>query len=101
MSAFLRELLASEAAMPAVEDVMAAIASREPVSYSAEDLRSFIEDERQLTYVVDCSIIIRLLAAKPEDELLRHRLARPVHAPALIDAEISGVVRGVSDLVIW
>lgn len=47
MSAFLRELLASEAAMPAIEDVMAAIASREPIRYSGEDLRSFIEDERK------------------------------------------------------
>ncbi len=47
MSAFLRELLASEAAMPAIEDVMAAIASREPITYSAEDLRSFLEDERR------------------------------------------------------
>jgi plasmid stability protein len=47
MSAFLRELLASEAAMPAIEDVMAAIASREPVRYSDEDLRSFREDERR------------------------------------------------------
>jgi len=47
MSAFLRELLASEAAMPAIEDVMAVIASRPPVRYSADDLRSFIEGERK------------------------------------------------------
>jgi predicted nucleic acid-binding protein len=46
--------------------------------------------------VVDCSIIIRLLANKPGDEILRQRLARTVHAPALIDAEVSSVVRGLS-----
>lgn len=49
-----------------------------------------------MTCVVDCSIVIRLLANKPGDELLRQRLARTVHAPALIDAEISSVVRGLS-----
>ncbi len=49
-----------------------------------------------MTCVVDCSIVIRLLASKPGDELLRQRLARTVHAPALIDAEISSVVRGLS-----
>ena len=49
-----------------------------------------------MTCAVDCSIIIRLLASKPGDELLRQRLARTVHAPALIDAEISSVVRGLS-----
>ncbi len=49
-----------------------------------------------MTCVVDCSIIIRLLASKPGDELLRQRLARTVHAPTLIDAEVSSVVRGLS-----
>jgi predicted nucleic acid-binding protein len=49
-----------------------------------------------VTCVVDCSIVIRLLANKPGDELLRQRLARTVHAPALIDAEISSVLRGLS-----
>lgn len=49
-----------------------------------------------MTYVVDYSIIIRLLASKPGDELLRQRLGRPVHAPALIDAEVSSVVRGLA-----
>ena len=49
-----------------------------------------------MTRAVDCSIVIRLLASKPGDELLRQRLARTVHAPALIDAEISSVVRGLS-----
>jgi predicted nucleic acid-binding protein len=48
-----------------------------------------------LTYVVDCSIIIRLLASREGDDLLRQRLARTVHAPALIDAEVSSVVRGL------
>ena len=49
-----------------------------------------------MTYVVDCSIIIRLLAAREGDDLLRQRLARTVHAPALIDAEVSSVVRGLA-----
>lgn len=49
-----------------------------------------------MTCVVDCSIIIRLLANRPRDALLRQRLARTVHAPALIDAEIASVVRGLS-----
>ena len=49
-----------------------------------------------MTCVVDCSIVIRLLASKPGDELLRQRLARTVHAPALIGTEISSVVRGLS-----
>jgi predicted nucleic acid-binding protein len=45
--------------------------------------------------VVDCSIIVRLLANVSGDELLRQRLARAVHAPALIDAEVSSVIRGL------
>ncbi len=49
-----------------------------------------------MTYVVDCSIIIRLLASREGDELLRQRLTRTVHAPALIDAEVSSVVRGLA-----
>jgi predicted nucleic acid-binding protein len=49
-----------------------------------------------VTYVVDCSIIIRLLASQKGDDLLRQRLARSVHAPALIDAEVSSVVRGMA-----
>jgi hypothetical protein len=44
LSSFLRELMTSEAAMPPIDDVMAAIATREPVSYAAEDLRSLRED---------------------------------------------------------
>jgi len=49
-----------------------------------------------VTYVVDCSIIIRLLASLPGDDLLRQRLSRTVHAPALIDAEISSAIRGLA-----
>ena len=47
LSAFLRDLMASEAAMPPISDVMATIASREPVSYEAGDLRSFLADGRR------------------------------------------------------
>jgi len=49
-----------------------------------------------VTAVVDCSIIIRLLSSWPGDDLLRQRLARTVHAPALVDAEVSSVVRGLA-----
>jgi predicted nucleic acid-binding protein len=49
-----------------------------------------------VTYVVDCSIIIRLLASRPGDDLLRQRLSRTVHAPALVDAEVSSVIRGLA-----
>jgi predicted nucleic acid-binding protein len=49
-----------------------------------------------VTYVVDCSIIIRLLASLPGDDLLRQRLSRAVHAPALLDAEIASVIRGLT-----
>lgn len=49
-----------------------------------------------MTAVVDCSIIIRLLSNLDGDNLLRQRLARTVHAPALIDAEVSSVVRGLT-----
>jgi predicted nucleic acid-binding protein len=49
-----------------------------------------------VTLVVDCSIVIRLLANLDGDDLLRQRLARTVHAPALVDAEVSSVVRGLT-----
>jgi predicted nucleic acid-binding protein len=49
-----------------------------------------------VTAVVDCSIVIRLLSNLDGDNLLRKRLARTVHAPALIDAEVSSVVRGLT-----
>ncbi len=49
-----------------------------------------------MTAVVDCSIVIRLLSNLEGDDLLRRRLARTVRAPALIDAEVSSVVRGLT-----
>lgn len=49
-----------------------------------------------MTTVVDCSIVIRLLSNLDGDDRLRQRLARTVHAPALIDAEVSSVVRGLT-----
>jgi predicted nucleic acid-binding protein len=49
-----------------------------------------------VTAVVDCSIVIRLLSSQPGDDALRQRLARAVHAPALLDAEVSSVVRGLA-----
>lgn len=47
LAAYLRDLLTHEAAMPPVEDVMAGIASREPVRYTIDDLRSFARDGRR------------------------------------------------------
>jgi len=47
LAAYLRDLLAREAQAPPIEDVMAGIASREPVSYTIEDLRSFASDGRR------------------------------------------------------
>ena len=47
LSAYLRDLLTQEAALPPVEDVMAGIAAREPVSYTIDDLRSFAQDGRR------------------------------------------------------
>lgn len=47
LSAFLRDLMASEAAMPPITDVMARIADREPVSYDPDDLAAFREDGRR------------------------------------------------------
>lgn len=49
-----------------------------------------------MTAVVDCSIVIRVLANRDGDDVLRQRLARTLHAPALIDAEVSSVVRGLT-----
>jgi predicted nucleic acid-binding protein len=49
-----------------------------------------------VTTVVDCSIVIRVLANRDGDDVLRQRLARTLHAPALIDAEVSSVVRGLT-----
>jgi len=47
LSAYLRDLLTQEAAMPPVEEVMAGIAARDPVSYTIDDLRSFVRDDRR------------------------------------------------------
>ncbi|WP_030452136.1 type II toxin-antitoxin system VapC family toxin [Herbidospora cretacea] len=47
-----------------------------------------------MSLVVDASIVFRLLANVKGDDLLRQRLNRQVHAPALIDVEIASVVRG-------
>ena len=47
LSAYLRDLLTQEAALPPVEDVMAGIAAREPVRYTIDDLRSFAQDGRR------------------------------------------------------
>ena len=47
LAAYLRDLLTREAQTPPIEDVMAGIASREPVSYTIEDLRSFADDGRR------------------------------------------------------
>lgn len=33
--------------MPPIEDVMARVASREPVTYTVDDLRAFAEDGRR------------------------------------------------------
>ena len=47
--------------------------------------------------VVDASIVVRLLQNRREDEALRARLGqhRYVHAPALIDAEVTSAIRGL------
>ena len=47
LAAFLRNLLALEASMPPIEEVMASIAAREPVRYDSEDLRTFLDDGRR------------------------------------------------------
>jgi antitoxin FitA len=47
LAAYLRDLLAREAEAAPIEDVMAGIASREPVSYTVDELRSFASDGRR------------------------------------------------------
>ena len=47
LTAYLRDLLAQEAAMPPIEDVMARVASRQRVTYTLDDLRAFAEDGRR------------------------------------------------------
>lgn len=50
-----------------------------------------------MTIVVDASVVIRLLANRESDDLLRRRFFRPqpVHAPHLIDAEVASGIRGL------
>lgn len=47
--------------------------------------------------VVDASIVVRLLQNRSGDEQLRERFEREryLHAPALIDAEVSSAIRGL------
>lgn len=47
--------------------------------------------------VVDASIVVRLLQNRRGDQRLRERFGRErlVHAPALIDAEVSSAIRGL------
>jgi len=47
LTAYLRDLLTQEAAMPPVEGVMADIAHREPITYDIDDLHSFAADGRR------------------------------------------------------
>lgn len=47
LAAYLRDLLAREAQTLPLEDVMANIASRDPVRYTIEELRSFASDGRR------------------------------------------------------
>ncbi|HKE68460.1 MAG TPA: type II toxin-antitoxin system VapC family toxin [Nocardioidaceae bacterium] len=50
-----------------------------------------------MTYVVDASLVLVLLANRQADEVLRKRLAEPriLHAPHLIDAEVASGIRGL------
>lgn len=47
--------------------------------------------------VVDASIVVRLLANREADEMLRRRLSAPrsMHAPQLLDAEVTSGIRGL------
>jgi predicted nucleic acid-binding protein len=51
-----------------------------------------------LTYVVDCSLVIDALFAREEDEPLRQRLSAPrtLHAPHHLDVEVASTVRGLA-----
>jgi len=47
--------------------------------------------------VVDASIVVRLLQNRRDDDELRERFGRErrIHAPALIDAEVTSAIRGL------
>jgi len=47
LSAYLRDLLTQEARMPLIEEVMAQIAQDEPIDYTVEDIRAYIEEDRR------------------------------------------------------
>ncbi|GIH11650.1 hypothetical protein Rhe02_97170 [Rhizocola hellebori] len=47
LAGLLRDLMAEEAAMPSINEVMTTIAGREPVDVSAEEIREMIEDGRR------------------------------------------------------
>lgn len=49
--------------------------------------------------VVDASVIVRLLQARPADELLQQRIAgadRGLHAPAHLDTEVLSAISGLT-----
>ena len=50
-----------------------------------------------MTFVVDASLVIGLLANRPNDDVLRKRLSEPrvLHAPHLLDAEVVSGIRGL------
>jgi predicted nucleic acid-binding protein len=50
-----------------------------------------------VTFVVDASLVIGLLANRRSDEVLRKRLSEPrsLHAPHLLDAEVASGIRGL------
>ena len=60
---------------------------------------SFTEDVhgQNGTTVVDASIVVRLLQSRRDDAELRERFGRQrhVHAPTLIDAEVTSAIRGL------
>jgi hypothetical protein len=47
LSGYLRELIHDDASRPTMSDVLARIASRDPVEVSSADVRSFIEADRR------------------------------------------------------
>ena len=51
-----------------------------------------------LTYVVDRSLVVDVLAAREEDDVLRQRLSAPraLHAPHHLDVEVAATVQGLA-----